>query len=134
MPGRLASPSPTLPAPAPGVVFRRLPKFPRHWRLFNGVTQQIFDRLEFILFLFADEGDRRTVGFRARGATDAVYVVLTVVGDVIVDHHFDVVDIDPAGEDVGGDEDRQPLAFELDHHFFPRGLLEVRMDLIDIEF
>ena len=41
----------------------------------------------------------------APGATDAVDVVLGVVGVVVVDHELDVVHVEAAGGDVGGDQD-----------------------------
>src|SRR6202034_1537711 len=85
----------------PGVIFGGLSKLVRKNCFVYGMAEEIFDRLEFILFLFADKGDRGTVSLSTRGSADPVNIVFTVVRDVIVDHHFDVVDINPAGKDIG---------------------------------
>src|SRR6185312_12570741 len=64
---------------------------------------------------------------------DAVDIVFSVVGHVIVDDHFDIVDIYAAGKDIGRDKDGQAAALEIEQHLFPGRLIEVGMDLIDIE-
>jgi hypothetical protein len=125
---------PAFSAFASGVIVGRLSKLVRESCLVDGMAEEVFDGLEFILFLFADKGDRRTVRLGARGTADPVDIVFTVVRDVVVDHHFYVVYIDPAGEDIGSDQDGQTLAFELNHHVFAGGLVEIGVDLIDVEF
>ena len=51
-----------------------------------------------------DEGHPGAVAAGARGAPDAVDVGVAITGRVEVDHVRDVVDVDAAGGDVGGDE------------------------------
>ena len=54
-----------------------------------------------------DERDRPAVAPGAGRAAGAVQVVLGVLGRLVVDDRADVVDVDAAGGDVGGDEHRQ---------------------------
>jgi hypothetical protein len=129
-------------APAPSafsaftsrVIFGGFSELFRQGRFINGVAEQVLDGLEFILFLFADESNRGTICLSAGGTADAVNIVFAVVRDVVVDDHFDVVDIDPAGKDVRRDQNGQALAFELKKHFFPGRLVKIRVDLVDVEF
>jgi hypothetical protein len=60
-------------------------------------------------------------------------IILAVVGNVIVDDHLDVVDIDPAGQDIRGHQDRQSLASEFQQDLLTLRLLQITMDLLDIE-
>ena len=97
-------------------------------------AQQLFDHPEFILLFLADEGECDPVGLGTSCPADAMYIVFAVVGDIVIDDHFDVVDIDPTGKNVCGDEDRQPAAPELQQDLFALRLLEIGMDLLYIEF
>ena len=54
------------------------------------------------------EGDADAAAPGARGAADAVDVVLGGAGEVVVDDVRDAVDVDAAGGDVGGDQRRAP--------------------------
>ena len=51
-----------------------------------------------------DEGDDHAVGPGPAGSPGPVHVVLRRRGQVEVDDAADVVDVDPPGRDVGGDE------------------------------
>ena len=51
-----------------------------------------------------DERDDGSVRARPAGTAGAVHVVLVVAGRVEVEHAGDVLDVDAAGGDVGGDE------------------------------
>ena len=52
------------------------------------------------------EGDRNAIRAGARGAADAVDILLGNVGQVEIDDVADARDVDPARGDVGRDEDR----------------------------
>ena len=56
----------------------------------------------------AAEGDRDAVGAGARGAADAVDILLGHVGQVEVDDVADARDVDPARGDVGRDQHLAP--------------------------
>ena len=51
-----------------------------------------------------DKRDDGSIRARAAGTAGAVHVVLVVRGRVEVEHAGDVLDVDAAGGDVGGDE------------------------------
>src|ERR1700683_4101428 len=97
-PAMVASSPAAFAAFTSGVIFGRLSKFIRKGCFIDGMAKQVLDGLEFVLFLFADESDRGTVSLGACGTADAVNIIFAVVRDVVVDHHFAVVDIDLAGE------------------------------------
>ena len=105
----------------------------RYFRLGNGFTQQFFDDPEFILFFFADEGECNAVRFGPCRTADPVDIVLAVIGDIIIDHHFYIVDVDAAGKDIRGHEDGKAPALEFQQYLFAGSLVQVRMDLADIE-
>jgi len=52
-----------------------------------------------------DEVDGDTLATETAGTTDAMEVVLLLLGEVIVDDEGDLLDVDTTGEEVGGDED-----------------------------
>ena len=56
-------------------------------------------------FARRDEQQRRAGSAGTTGAADAMHVGLGVVRDVVVQHVRDALDVEPAGGDVGGDED-----------------------------
>ena len=63
-----------------------------------------------------------------------MYVVFYVVGHVVVDDQSDVVNVDAAGEDVGGDEHVGDSAFETEHDFVSLFLGEVGVHLAAVDF
>ncbi len=75
-----------------------------------------------------DEGEGSAGGAHAGGASDAVDVDFGVFGDVVVDDVGDLVDVDAAGGEVGGDEDVDFAGFEAAHDAFAFVLHEVAVD------
>src|SRR5581483_12138096 len=61
-------------------------------------------------------------------AADAVDVRLGVVRDVVVEHVRNTVHIQPAGGDVGGDQDVDAAVFERGNGALPLGLRYVAID------
>lgn len=70
-----------------------------------------------------DESEGSTSATEATSTPNTVQVGLIVrltigeVGDVVVDHHRDCLDVDTAGEDVGGDQDFSFASAELVEDF-----------------
>ena len=62
-----------------------------------------------------DEVDGNSLTAEAARATDTVQVVLGLRGQVIVDDQGDLLDVDAAGKQVGGDEDAGGSRAELAH-------------------
>ena len=75
-----------------------------------------------------DERDRDAGLARAAGAADAVQVGLLVLGALVVDDVRDVVDVDAAGGDVGGDEDVDLAVAERAQRLLAGALAEVAVD------
>ena len=73
----------------------------------------------------ADEGDGAAFTACTGGASDAVNVVLGIVGCIVVDDHGDVVDVDAARHDVGGHEQIHLSCAEELHHLVALGLFQV---------
>lgn len=59
------------------------------------------------------EGYRHPLGSSSPRSTDAVHVGFRYVRDVVVDHVFELVDIDSSGGDIGRNEDPSRLFFEI---------------------
>ena len=51
-----------------------------------------------------DEGDGLTTPPGTTSAPDAVNIIFAVVGEIVVENNFDVIDVDAAGSDIGGYE------------------------------
>src|SRR6185503_13908873 len=72
------------------------------------LLDQLLDRPERIPLGWIAEGDGDASGARAGRATDAVDIALGDVGKLEIDHVGNVVDVETARGDVGGDEDPRP--------------------------
>jgi len=106
-------------ASAPGMIFRRGAKLFGDDRFIHGMTEQVFDRFEFILFFFADEGESDAIRLRPCGTADPMDIIFAVIGNVVIDDHFDIVDIDTSGKDIRRNQDWQAPAFELEQNLLP---------------
>ena len=115
------------------VVFRGRTELFRDLGLGHGASQQLFDGVEFILFFLADKGKGRSICFGPGGTTDAVDIIFSVIGYVIVDDQVDVVDVDATAKDVRSHQDLQTSAAKLEQHLFPGALVQIRMYLLYIE-
>ena len=67
---------------------------------------------------------------RAAGAADAVHVILAVVRQVVIEDHLDVIDVQPARGDVGGDEKLNRALAKLRHHALAHRLRDVAVQLV----
>ena len=66
-------------------------------------------------------------------AADAVHIVLGLGGNVVVDNHRNVVDVDSARHDIGGDKDVGMPGLECAYDFLAPALLEVAVHLVDAD-
>ena len=78
----------------------------------------------------ADEGEGPSGAAGAPGAADAVGVVLGVVGQVVVENHFKVVDVEAARGDVGRDKELEAAPLEFFHHLCALALGDVAMQAV----
>jgi len=62
---------------------------------------------------------------RSRGPADPVDVAVRRLGDIVVDHVGDVLDVQPTGGDVGGNESLGPSIAEAAHDRLALGLAHV---------
>lgn len=96
--------SPAAFATRSGTIFGRRPELRGHLCLGHGLAQQLFDATKLVLLFFADKGDGHTVGLGTCGPADAMDIVFAIIGDVVIDHHLDIVDIDTPGKNIGSNE------------------------------
>ena len=81
----------------------------------------------------SDEVDGNTLTSETSTTTDAVDVVLTVGGEVVVDDKGDLLDIDTTGKKVSGNEDTGRSGTELLHDDITLGLVHVAVHSRDSE-
>ena len=67
---------------------------------------------------------------RAAGAADPVDVIVAVVRQVVIEDDLDVVHVEPARRDVGGDEKLDRALAELGHHALAHRLRHVAVQLV----
>ena len=80
-----------------------------------------------------DEGDRAAGAPDPAGAADPVDVDLRGGRHVVVDDVGDVLDVEPAGGDVGRDQQPHPVVLEGDHHAVADALADVAVQRLDVE-
>ena len=97
------------------------------------LAQEVLDGLETVDVGIADEGDGFAVTVGTGGTTNAVYIVLAVAGDIVVDDKADIVDVDTAGNDVGSYKHIGLTCLEAVHGFIALGLREVRVHLVAVD-
>ena len=68
----------------------------RDARLFGEIT-------DFGLLIIGHHGDHGSLGTSASGTSGAVHVDLVIDRRIEVDHERDIVDVNPARGDIGGD-------------------------------
>jgi hypothetical protein len=78
----------------------------------DGLARGALDGAQHAPLARGDEQDGLAGAPGAAGAADAVDVGLGVVGDVVVDDMADALDVEPAGGDVGGDDDVELAALQ----------------------
>ncbi|OFA01229.1 hypothetical protein DUPY_21870 [Duganella phyllosphaerae] len=79
----------------------------------QGLLDQLLDILEHVVFIDTHQRHRFAGGARAAGTADAVHIVFRHVRQVVVDHVRQLVDVDTARGDVGGDQHLQRAVLEL---------------------
>ena len=92
-------------------------------------AQEFLYPLEKVYVLIRDERDGHSVALCTRSTTYAVNIVLYVMRHVIVDDHEDIIDVDAASYDVGGNENGHFSRLEAVHHLVALRLCEVGMHL-----
>ena len=89
----------------------------------------MLDALETVDVQVADEGDGNAVALSTGGTSDAVHIVLGIVGHVVVDDTQNVVDVDASRHNVGSHEHIHLSGLELQHDFVAFALVEVAVHL-----
>src|SRR5690606_33245387 len=95
---------------------------------FELLTGQAFDRLEQLLFVGADQRYRLAAATGAAGTADTVHVVLRDVRQLEVDHMRQLVDVQPAGSDVSGNQYADPVCLEVGQRLGACALALVTVD------
>ena len=102
-------------------------KCPKGERLFAEVGDEVhgelvdlgvvvtLDLAEELNVALGDEVDGNSLTAVTTATTDTVEVVLLVGGEIVVDDDVDVVDVDTAGNEIGGDEDTGGAGLEGGH-------------------
>ena len=91
----------------------------------NFGLEQAFYFVERETIFLSDEGNGTSGASGASCSADAVHVVFGVTRCIVVDDHLNVVDVDAAAHDVGGNEDVNLALLEGQHHFVALALLKI---------
>src|SRR5947199_2067790 len=83
------------------------------------LAYQLLDVLDICFLIGRAEGDGRPGGSGAARPANAVDVGLRYIRDLVVDHVMEIIDIDPAGGNVGRDEDAGFAALEIGERALP---------------
>mmetsp|Transcript_53183 Transcript_53183/g.133887 ORF Transcript_53183/g.133887 Transcript_53183/m.133887 type:complete len:453 (-) Transcript_53183:180-1538(-) len=92
-----------------------------------------FDVLEGLHVVGRDEVDGHTLAAKPTRTTNPVQVVFHVVWEVVVDDERDLLDVDAARQQVGGDEHTAAAAAELAHNQLALLLIQITMHRRDGE-
>src|SRR6478672_7676374 len=99
----------------------------------NALADQLFDLGDSPAVAGADDGVGRAGFAGAAGATDAVHVVVGMMGDVEIEDVADIRNIEPAGGDVGGDQQFGFAAAERIERCGARRLIQVAVQRHGVE-
>merc|ERR1719320_510117 len=86
-----------------------------HGHLTDFGSVKLFDITEVTDISFREKVDGHTLTTETSRTTDTVNVVLSVGGKVKVDAQRDLLDIDPTGQQIGGDQDTGGTGTEFAH-------------------
>ena len=100
--------------------FGKIRKRRKGFRIGQGDVGTSLDCVDHSVLGFLHEGDGRTTRTGPGGPSDPVDIGLGIDGDVEIDHMGDIVDVDAAGRDVGGDKHLDPSFAEGSHGRIPR--------------
>ena len=94
---------------------------------FNVLLGKALNVLHEAFFVQADQVDGSAIGTRAAGAADAVHIVFAHVGDFVVHHVRQIVNVDSARSNVGRNQCTHFAAFEASQCLGTGGLALVAM-------
>src|SRR5450830_963834 len=94
----------------------------------QGLLDELFNVFQHVVLVHADQRDRFARRAGAAGAADTVDIVFWNVRQVVVDHVGQLVDVDAARGDVGGDQHLQGAVLE-----FRQGLGAGRLALVAVD-
>lgn len=96
-----------------------------HGHLLNLGAVELLNLAHHADIVSGDEVNRNTLTTETTTTTDTVDVVLAVGGKIVVDDKGDLLDIDTAGKEIGGDEDTRRAGTELLHNQVTLSLVHV---------
>ena len=100
----------------------------RHRRPFDRFAGEFLDAAQEVVLLGRGEARGAAAGFGARGAADAVDVILGDVREIEVHHVADLGDVDAAGGDVGRHQHARLAGLERVHRGAALALRAVGVD------
>ncbi|MCY1403226.1 hypothetical protein D9M71_183960 [compost metagenome] len=100
----------------------------QHVAFGDALLGQALDGLEQLVLVRRHQRDRLAAASGTAGTTDAVDVVFLDVGQLVVDHVGQLVDVQAAGGDVGGDQDAHVVGLEVGQRLGARVLALVAVD------
>ena len=115
------------------VVFRACAQFRRQGLLPDFHTDQLLDFREVAHFTWRDQRDAHARTFRAGGPSDAVHVILFIWWHIIIDDHFDIVDVNASTHHVRGHQNVNFPVSKPAHDILSVLLFQVRTDGAHIE-
>lgn len=96
-----------------------------HRHLLNLGAVELFNLAHHADIISSDKVDRNTLATETTTTTNAMNVVLTVGGEIVVDDQGNLLDINTTGQKVSGDEDTRGAGAELLHDKVTLGLVHV---------
>lgn len=117
-----------------GLVFGSLAQAIRQRELLYGSPEEFLYLHEKTNLTTTHERDGRSEAVSACCSPYAVNIILSVVWDIVVDDHLNIVDVDAAGNNVGGHKHVNVPVLETMHDLVALALVEVGMHLTTTHF
>src|ERR1051325_10735308 len=99
-----------------------------------GFAEQLFNFRKTELLLFIHKCHCRSFGGSPGRAADAMDVIFTVIGHIVIDHQVDVLDVDAAGKNIGRYQYLYAPVLEAEQHVFPFVLFQVGVNVFYGQF
>lgn len=107
------------------VVFGRFSQFLGNRDFIDVPTQEIFNSFELGLLFLTDKSNGATIMVGTSCTADAVYIILAVMWNIVVDYQTNIVNVYSSRNNIGSNQNIDSATFKFTHNLFPLGLLQV---------
>ena len=85
-----------------------------------------------MLVIVVYKSDGSALCFCSGRSSDAVHIIFTIRGHIVIDDQFNVVNMDATAQDISCNQNRKPFGGKLQQYIFSLALVQIRLDVFGI--